>query len=75
MENSNEKIPQDTAFAVIMAIIGFIFEFAVGILIAPIKNGLSINTSIGCNNKGLSASTSIGSNNGHHTGSDGCDCE
>ncbi|MBR6670600.1 MAG: hypothetical protein IKL31_07605 [Ruminococcus sp.] len=57
-----------------MAIIGFIFGFAVGILIAPIKNGLSINTSIGCSNKGLSASTSIGSDNCHHTGSDGCDC-
>lgn len=54
MNNLIEKAQQDKVVMGLLTVAGFLLGLAVGILISPIKKGLSINTSIasnnGCNN-------------------------
>ena len=70
MNNLIDKAQQDKVVMGLLTVAEFLLGLAVGILISPIKKGLSINTSIasnnGCNNGATKDKCNCGGN---------CDCD
>lgn len=65
MNNLIEKAQQDKLVMGLLTVTGFLFGLALGIIISPVKKGLSINTSVGSHN---------GCNNGAAVKNDKCSC-
>lgn len=66
MNDNMEKSQQNTAVAVLMAIIGFLAGLVAGMLLSPVRGGISLN---GFN-------VSLGSHNGNtNVKKSDCDCD